>query len=59
MRQMICPVHPPEAVCVWPVSDEDEDASFGDLWNHVKSHVNYDQRETHRLMATVKLEGES
>lgn len=57
-RLMICPFHPAEALCFWPVSDEDEDASFGELWNHVRRWTDFDQAETQRLMALVKLVGE-
>lgn len=52
-RMMICPFHK-DTVCLWPVSDEDEDASFGELWNHVQRWANFDQAETRRLMALVR-----
>jgi len=55
---MICPFHDADAVCLWPVSDEDQDASFGELWNHVRRHTGFDEAETRRLMALVKIEGE-
>lgn len=48
---LICP----KCSYVQWVSSEDEDSSFGELWNHVLwDHANVDQRRTSQLMAKVK-----